>query len=360
LPDTELEADMGTLVFRAAAGLFLAVSLSTTGHAAGGPVAPGPSPFATPDSGTQVALLGQGVEDQPDRPWRNVLHAAALNNRVDDALRLIRRGMAVDSTDQAGTTALMVAAAFGNADVAEALLDAGANPNAHDAANRTAPLHFAALAGHAAVIELLLARGAAIEIRDAHGESPLHYAAYYNRGAMIETLAASGADLNARDHAGMTPFDLASRHGRMAAVSALSRLGAREGGLLEAVNAGDLIRVRKLIGEGANVDESDLAGSPLHLAAAKGYVAIAAALLDARADIEAAGYPAGAHPLHLAALVNDAPMAAFLVESGSDVEARDGLGRTPLMVAVAFAGDAVADLLLRLGAKPVTLAAAER
>ena len=351
---------MGTMVFRAAAGLFFAVSLSTTCNAAGGPVAPAPSPSLAPESGTQVALLGQGVEDQPDRPWRNVLHAAALNNRVDDALRLIRRGIPVDIPDRAGTTALMVAAAFGNVDVAEALLESGANPNARDAANGTAPMHFAALAGHAAIVKLLLARGAAIEIRDGHGESPLHYAAYYNRGAIIETLAASGADLNARDYAGMTPFNLASRHGRMAAASTLSRLGAREGGLTEAVNAGDLIRVRKLIREGANVDEPDLAGSPLHLAAAKGYVAIAAALLDAHADVEAPSHPAGAHPLHLAALVNDAPMAAFLVESGADVEARDALGRTPLMVAVAFAGDAVADLLLRLGANPVTLAAAER
>lgn len=350
---------MGTLLLRAAAGVLLAVSFCATGNAAGG-LDPAPSRLAPPGSGTEVALLGQGIEDQPDRPWRNVLHAAALNDRVDDALRLIRRGMPVDTTDQAGTTALMVAAAFGNVDVAEALLDAGANPNAHDAANRTAPLHFAALAGHAAMIELLLARGGAIEIRDGHGESPLHYAAYYNRGAMIETLAASGADLNARDHAGMTPFSLASRHGRMAAASTLSRLGAREGGLPEAVNAGDLIRVRKLIGEGANVDEPDLAGSPLHLAAAKGYVAIAAALLDAHADIEAADHPSGAHPLHLAALVDDAPMAAFLVESGADVEARDALGRTPLMVAVAFAGDAVADVLLGLGANPATLAAAER
>jgi len=350
---------MGTLFLRAAAGLFLAVSLSTTCNAAGGPVAPAPSLSVTPESGTQVALLGQGVEDQPDRPWRNVLHAAALNNRVDDALQLIRRGIPVDIPDRAGTTALMVAAAFGNVGVAEALLDSGANPNARDAANGTAPMHFAALAGHAAVIKLLLARGGAIEIRDAHGESPLHYAAYYNRGATIETLAASGADLNARNHAGMTPFSLASRHGRMAAVSELSRLGAREGRLLEAVNAGDLVRVRKLIGEGANVDEPDLRGSPLNLAAAKGFIAIAAALLDAHADVEAADHPSGLHPLHLAALVDDAPMAAFLVESGADVEARDALGRTPLMVALAFASDAAADLLLRLGANPVTLAAAK-
>jgi ankyrin repeat protein len=358
LSAAELEADMGTLLLRAAAGMFLALSLSATGHAAGALADPPPSPLATAGSGTQVALLGQGIEDQPDRPWRNALHAAALNNRVDDALRLIRRGLPVDVPDRVGTTPLMVAAAFGNVDVAEALLDAGANPNAHDAANGTAPLHFAALAGHAAIVRLLLGRGAAIAIRDGHGESPLHYAAYYNRGAMIEALAAFGADLDARDHAGMTPFDLASRHGRMAAASVFSRLGAREGGLMAAVNAGDLIRVRTLIGEGANVNESDLAGSPLHLAAAKGFVAIAAALLDAHADIEAMEYPSGLRPLHLAAIVNDAPVAALLLESGADLEARDALGRTALTVAVAFASDAVADVLLRRGAKPAKLAAA--
>lgn len=339
---------------RSVAVLIFAMSVHTFGQAAEGP--PGlASPAAPPESGVQLALLGQGLGHEAAPRPRYRLHAAALDNRVADALGLIERGVPVDVRDAQGATPLMVAAAFGNREVAEVLIGHGADPNARDSVNGATPLHFAAMAGHSALVNLLLASGARIDIRDSLGETPLHYAAFYNRADMIELLATAGANLDLPSHAGLTPFSLASRHGRMAATAALSGRGAREGSLIDAVNAGDLVRVRKLIAEGADVSASGLWGTPLHMAVAKGYVAIAAALLDAHADLESAGDPSDAHPLHVAALVDEAAMAAFLLERGADLEARDAEGRTPLMVAEAFASGAVAELLLLRSARPAAI-----
>ena len=336
-------------VLRSFAVFIFAMFVHTFGQAAEGP--PGrESPPVQLEPGPQLALLGQSLEQETADRQRYRLHAAALNNRVADALRLIERGVPADVRDRQGTTSLMVAAAFGNGEVADILIEHGADPNARGGVNGATPLHFAAMAGHPAVVNLLLANGARIDIGDYLGDAPLHYAAFYNRGAMIELLAAAGADVNLTNHAGLTPFSLASRHGRMAAMATFSHLGAREGGLVEATNAGDLVRVGKLISEGADVNAPGLWGTPLHMAAAKGYVAIAAALLDAHADMEATGDPSDARPLHVAALVNDAPMAAFLIERGADTGARDAEGRTPLVVAAAFASDAVVELLLHRSA----------
>jgi uncharacterized protein len=57
----------------------------------------------------------------------------------------------------------------------------------------------------------------------------------------------------------------------------------------------------QLLAGGADVNEKDLFGTPLHLAAAKGELAIAVILIDRGADLEATGEPEGAHPLHTAA-----------------------------------------------------------
>lgn len=341
---------MGTLILRNTA-IILALSFCASAHAAAAPANPAAPPVVRPDPGTQLALLGQGKDYGPSRPLRHPLHSAALYDRVADVLRLIEGGTSADERDSTGTTPLMVAAAFGSEDAAGILIERGADPNAHDGIHGATPLHFAAMAGQGGVVKLLLAHGARLDIRDLLGETPLHYAALYNRGGTIELLAAAGADLNLTNGAGLTPFSLASRHGRVAGAATLSRLGAREGGLGAAVNAGDLVRVLKLIREGADVNATDLSGTALHVATAKGYIAIAAALLDAGADIEATADPARAHPLHLAALVDDAPMAAFLIERGADVAARDGEGRTPLMVADAFHSAAVAELMLLRGIK---------
>jgi ankyrin repeat protein len=128
------------------------------------------------------------------------------------------------------------------------------------------------------------------------------------------------------------------------------RLGARVDGLYDAVNAGDLLRVRDLLASAVPVDKLELHGTALHLAVAKGHAAIASALIDAGADLKAKGDPVDSHPLYLAALADQPEMVTLLLQRGADLEARDAEGRTPLMVAVGFGKGGVAALLVAAGA----------
>jgi ankyrin repeat protein len=280
------------------------------------------------------------------------LHAAAL---ADDSARiseLVASGFEVDYRDRYGKTPLMVAAAFGNVDAVRRLLALGADIEAGDTVTGARALHHAARMGHAGLpaARVLAAAGADVNAGAFHGETPLHLAASYGHIGMIAFLAESGASLEARDTEGVRPLEAARRLGRMVGVETLLRLGAREDTIHDAVNAGDLARVRQLLGAGASANDSGLDGGPLARAAAKGYVAVAAALVDAGADIEGEDNPWSSRPLHIAAIADQPAMAAFLIESGADLESRDAEGRTPLMVAAGYQKTAVGQLLIDAGA----------
>lgn len=316
-------------------------------------------------SGQEVAVLGSPrlplaesiTERQPDvaPEWQfraYPLHAAALNDDAAAATRLVGIGFDVDGRDRFGKTPLMVAAAFGSIGAAAALLDLGADIAARDEELGATALHYAARAGHVgeATARFLLARGADAGAKTVDGAAPLHLAALYNQARMIGVLVEGGAAIDAVDAGRVTALQYARRSGRLGAVDALLRLGARLDGLNDAVNAGDLRRVRELIAVGAQVDRPELSGTALHLAVARGNAAIVAALVDAGADLEAKGDPMAVRPLHLAAIANQADVARLLIERGADIEARDAQERTPLMVAAAFAQKDIGALLLRAGA----------
>jgi ankyrin repeat protein len=301
-----------------------------------------------------LALFEPGSRLSADGARRgHPLHWAALQNQVESVETLVDRGMAVDDRDEEGRTPLMTAAAFGSVEVAELLLVRGADAKARDTANGDTPLHFAALSGGVAVAKLLIAHGAEIGAGSAPAcATPLHYAAVFGQLRMIEFLVANGADPNVRDIEGMGPFQYASRRNRTLVMDLLVQLGGRPDNLFEAVNAGDLGRVIALVNRGADVNQPDLFGTPLHRAASNGHVAIMVALIDAGADLEAIGEPAMAHPLHAAALTNQAEAEALLIGRGASVDARDAGGRTPLMVAASFGNVDAAAALLAHGADP--------
>jgi ankyrin repeat protein len=289
------------------------------------------------------------------------LHWAALTDQAAVAGLLIDRGMAVDARDGEGRTPLMVAAAFDSLAVAQLLLARGADPVARDTANGNTPLDFAAAAGQVEVARLLLAHGGSVDARaPRNGETPLHYAALYGHLSMIRLLIADGADIDAGDNSGVRPLQYARMRRQWLAVESLLDLGARPDDLGDAVNAGDVARVQELIARGADVNMSHLFATPLHLAAATGQTWIAGMLIDAGANLEAVGDPAGGHPLHVAALNDKADVARLLIDRGADLEARDAEGRTPLIIAAAYGNLAVGESLLVAGADPFTRDSAYR
>lgn len=278
---------------------------------------------------------------------RYPLHWAAIQDQADAVEALVELGNPVDARDIYGRTPLMAAAVFDSRDAAVALLALGADATAFDSVGGEAAIHFAAGAGRTRFIELLSAHGAPIETpARASGNTPLHLAAAYGHHKTIMFLVDRGADPNVTNYDGVSPIFFASKRLRGRTVDLLRRLGARQGGMFEAVNANDLVRVQRLIAAGADVNETRQGGTPLHLAASKGYLGIVGILVDNGADITAPGEPAGAMPLHAAALSNQARVAEFLIERGAPVDALDREGRTPLIIASIHGGVETVTVLL--------------
>jgi len=130
------------------------------------------------------------------------------------------------------------------------------------------------------------------------------------------------------------------------------------GELHDATKAGDVVKVRQLLDQGADINAKSgvFEWTPLHIAIAARKTKIIELLIEKGADLEALDRDQRT-PLHIAALsgfIEDAKpytdMAKFLIEKGAEVNARDNSQSTPLHFA-AFRGNVhMAELLIQKGA----------
>src|SRR2546423_840827 len=121
---------------------------------------------------------------------------------------------------------------------------------------------------------------------------------------------------------------------RLLAVLALAGLLAAAD-LHEAIQSGNLDRVKVEIAQGADVNAADAMGAtPLHDAAWSGNREIAAFLLEHGAKVDARHAEGGSPPLAYACIKNDIPMVNLLLAHGAGIRAVDNSGETPLHLAV--------------------------
>ncbi len=127
------------------------------------------------------------------------------------------------------------------------------------------------------------------------------------------------------------------------------------GNLLQAIEAGDVARVRVLLAGGADCNARDAEGATaLMLAAHAGKLDVVRALVEAGADVRATderGWTALAKSVYNPDLDRGfADVAEFLIQAGADVEAPIGYGIRPLMLAAGYGEAAVVETLLKSGA----------
>jgi uncharacterized protein len=275
----------------------------------------------------------------------HALLAAVEANDLAKAGELLRcRGANPNRRGPSPYTALMIAAGRGYVQMTELLLNAGADVNVMDSSLGATPLHKAVQSGSVEVARLLLDHGAFLNAQSAVvGHTPLIDAIWSKNVAMVTFLLERGATLNIPGHHGAAAKDFVGDTclwtagftvpekewwGRQIRKELEARQRKNDEAvaqqpLMQAVQTGDLEAVRRLIVEGADVNErSPVVGggndgqTPLLAACFLGYTEIVQELLKAGANPRTVDYLFKSTPGHKAAYAGRPEALRAVVASG--------------------------------------------
>ncbi len=234
--------------------------------------------------------------------------AAARNDDVDQARRLVSSGSDINLPDPDGTTPLLWAVYNTSPELVKLLLDAGADVNQGNTLDIT-PLLQASRNGNATLISMLLSAGANPKQSRPTTEPPLLAAARSGSIDAVKVLLEAGADPNATE-----PLD-------------------QQTALMWAVAEGHLDIARTLIAAGADV---------------RAQARVSTLTKRKNADFPSGGFAA----LHWAARNGDVAMIDLLLANGADINVRNGDESTPMMLAIVNDRFDIAAKLLKEGADP--------
>ena len=272
------------------------------------------------------------------------LLTAVEANDLATVTEFIKRGVDVNKRGPLPYTPLMIAAGRGYVQMTDMLLAAGADVHTLDSSLGASPLHKAAQSGVVDVARLLLQHGAFINLQSATvGHTPLIDAVWAKKPAMVKFLLDQGAALTIKTHYQGSVWDFIGKEPRWTAggttpeeeswgTSIREMLEARQQAdeeaiqqqlLMQAVLKNDLTAVKRLIAEGADVNEkSPVVGgpndgqTPLLVACFNGFTDIVRALLHAGANPRITDYLLKATPCHKAAFAGHPEPVKLLLEQG--------------------------------------------
>lgn len=348
---------------------------------------------------TVKSLLAHGanVNAKESARRQTALMWAVAEKHPEVVRLLIDRGADVRARSTSGFTPLLFAAQQGDVDSARMLLEAGANVNDASPEDGSA-LILATHSGHEALARFLLEKGADPNAVDAYGITALHYAllkglarvsgvrpisgAGYlyrpNMPELVKALLEHGANPNVRI-AKFPPMP----NTRMFKAIDLTPVGATP--FLLAAASYDAGIMRMLTAKGADPSLTDQAkNTPLIMAAGfaegithaverpqqddKDALEAVRAAVELGADVNATN-DIGDTAIHGAAYVGANDIVQFLVDKGAKVDVENVYGQTAWTIAAEVMTPGVAkdkdlrprnshqstaDLLVKLGAKPLT------
>ncbi|XP_066520456.1 protein phosphatase 1 regulatory subunit 12C-like [Hoplias malabaricus] len=238
-----------------------------------------------------------------------------LNRTWEKGGRIVSKADVVNSANADGITALHQACIDGSTEVVSFLVTQGANVNQVDNEGWT-PLHVAASCGNMEIAEFLLKHGASLSAVNCDGDVPLDIAEDENMEALLqEHVLKQGVDLEAAKR-------LEEEHIMQDARSWLTE------------------------GPPANVQHPRTGATPLHVAAAKGYLEAIKLLCLCGLDVSAKDWD-GWTPLHAAAHWGQREACSLLAEQLCDMEAHSNGGQTPFDVADESVTELLEELSLR-------------
>jgi ankyrin repeat protein len=136
-----------------------------------------------------LEVLGKGADvNTSDELGRTALMLAGFDGHTEIVRLLLRKGAQVDLRDSSGRTALMYSSSGPFPETIKLLLDWKADPNLIDNVEQWTALMFAAGEGQLEVVKILLEHGADPSLKDVDGDTALNFAQRNGHARVVSLL----------------------------------------------------------------------------------------------------------------------------------------------------------------------------